>query len=46
MRYRILHTPARLIRSARRKVLRLPDSWPWTDDIIAVFARIGAIPTP
>src|SRR4029077_13341041 len=27
MRYRILHTPARLIRSARRKVLRLPDSW-------------------
>jgi hypothetical protein len=46
LRCRILHTPATLTRSARRKVLQLPDSWPWTTDIVAVFASINAIPTP
>ena len=30
LRYRFLHIPARLTRSARRKHLRLPETWPWT----------------
>lgn len=46
LRYRLLHVPARLTRSARRRRLRIPMSWPWADDIVAVFARIAAIPQP
>jgi hypothetical protein len=46
LRYRLLHVPARLTRSARKRRLRIPASWPWVDDIVAVFARIAAIPQP
>lgn len=46
LRYRLLHVPARLTRSARRRQLRLPATWPWVDDLVAVFARIAAIPIP
>jgi hypothetical protein len=46
LRYRLLHVPARLTRSARRRHLRLPATWPWTDDLVAAFARIAAIPLP
>ncbi len=45
LRYRLLHVPARLTRSARRRHLR-PATWPWVDDLVAVFARIAAIPQP
>ena len=44
LRYRLLHVPARLTRSARRRHLRLPASWPWVTDLVAAFARIAAIP--
>jgi hypothetical protein len=44
LRYRLLHVPARLTRSARRRHLRIPASWPWADDVVKVFARIAAIP--
>lgn len=46
LRYRLLHVPARLTRSARRRHLRIPTTWPWVDDLVAVFARISAIPQP
>jgi hypothetical protein len=46
LRYRLLHVPARLTHSARRRHLRIPTSWPWANDIVAVFARIAAIPLP
>jgi hypothetical protein len=46
LRYRLLHVPARLTRSARRRHLRLPATWPWVDDLVAVFTRIAAIPQP
>jgi hypothetical protein len=46
LRYRLLHVPARLTRSARRRHLRLPATWPWVDDLVAAFARIAAIPQP
>ena len=46
LRYRFLHVPARLTRSARRRRLRIPKSWPWTAAIVAVFANIAAIPPP
>jgi hypothetical protein len=46
LRYRLLHVPARLTRTARRRHLRIPKTWPWANDIVAVFARIAAIPLP
>ena len=46
MRYRFLHVPARLVHSARRRRLRIPESWPWAVAIAAVFANIAAIPQP
>lgn len=46
LRYRLLHVPARLTCSGRRRRLRIPATWPWVDDVVAVFARIVAIPQP
>ena len=46
LRYRLLHAPARLTHSARRRRLQIPDTWPWAAAIVAVFANIAAIPPP
>ena len=46
LRYRILHTAARLVRGQRRRWLRIPATWPWADQITAAFDRIAAIPAP
>jgi hypothetical protein len=46
LRYRLLHVPARLTHSARRRWLRIPATWPWAAAVAAVFARIKAIPRP
>ncbi len=46
LRYRFLHVPARLVHGARRRQLRIPESWPWGTAIVAVFANIAAIPQP
>lgn len=46
LRYRFLHIPARLTKSARRRRLRLPSSWPWVDAAVAVFTNVLAIPAP
>ena len=46
LRYRLLHVPARLTHSARRRRLQIPKSWPWATAIVAVFAKIAAIPAP
>lgn len=44
LRYRLLHVPARLTRSGRRRRLRIPRTWPWATELAAMFARIMAIP--
>jgi hypothetical protein len=46
LRYRFLHVPARLTHSARRRRLRIPQTWPWAAAIVAVFANIAAVPQP
>lgn len=46
LRYRLLHTAARLIRGQRHRRLRIPSTWPWADQITAAFNRIAAIPAP
>ena len=40
------HVPARLTHSARRRRLRIPESWPWAAAVVSVFANIAAIPLP
>lgn len=46
LRYRILHTAARLLHGQRRRTLRIPTTWPWAEQITAAFHRIAAIPAP
>jgi hypothetical protein len=46
LRYRILHTAARLVHGQRRRWLRIPSTWPWADQITAAFTQITAIPAP
>jgi hypothetical protein len=46
LRYRLLHVPARIARTARRTWLRIADGWPWTDQIITAFTRLAALPRP
>ncbi len=46
IRYRVLHAAARLIRGARRRQLRIPQSWPWARHITQAFTRILALPPP
>jgi hypothetical protein len=46
LRYRILHTAARLTRGQRRRWLRIPASWPWATAIADAFTAIAAIPAP
>jgi len=44
LRYRILHTAARLARGGRRRKLRIAATWPWADAIVVAWARITALP--
>ncbi|SCG58023.1 IS1380 family transposase [Micromonospora halophytica] len=46
LRYRLLHTAARLVRGQRRRRLRIPPTWPWANQITAAFTRIAVIPAP
>jgi Transposase DDE domain group 1 len=46
LRYRLLHTAARLAFHARRATLRLQRSWPWSHALAAAFARLAALPPP
>jgi hypothetical protein len=43
LRYRILHTAARLVRGGRHRRLKLPAAWPWADAIVAAWQRITAL---
>jgi len=46
LRYRLLHQPGRIVRHARRKILRLAQDWPWAGQLAAAFARLQALPAP
>jgi hypothetical protein len=46
LRYRLLHTAARLVHGQRRRWLRIPATWPWAPQLAAAFTRITAIPAP
>jgi len=44
LRYRLLHTAARIIKRARKQVLRIPQTWPWATELETAFHRVLAIP--
>jgi hypothetical protein len=46
LRYRLLHTAARLTHGQRRRGLRIPATWPWAEQLSAAFIRIAAIRAP
>jgi hypothetical protein len=46
LRYRLLHTAARLAFHARRATLRIQRTWPWATELAAAFQRLAALPPP
>lgn len=46
LRYRLLHTAARIVRTGRRTVVKLADRWPWAQQLATAFERLALIPAP
>jgi hypothetical protein len=44
LRYRLLHVAARVVRHARRLILRLQRSWPWARALARAFTRLRTLP--
>lgn len=44
LRYTLLHTAGVMITTGRRRLLRLADDWPWTDQLVAAFDQLHALP--
>lgn len=44
MRYRLYHLPARLVRHARRRWLRIERTWPWAETFVLAWRRLTALP--
>jgi hypothetical protein len=43
LRWSLWHTPARIVRHARRHIVRILDGWPTTDELLAAYQRIALI---
>ncbi len=46
LRYRLLHTAARLVHGQRRRHLKIPETWPWAHDLHQAFTAIFAQQPP
>jgi len=46
LRYRLLHTAARIVHRGRRTVIKIAASWPWAEDLAAAFTRLAGIRQP
>jgi hypothetical protein len=46
LRYRLLSLPARLVRHARARVLKISRTWPWKEAFLACWQRLCALPEP
>jgi hypothetical protein len=44
LRYRLWHVAARIVRHARRAILRLQRSWPWAIELARAFGRLRTLP--
>ena len=46
LRYRLLHTAARVVRTGRRTLLRINTSWPWAEQLATAFDQLTRLPRP
>jgi hypothetical protein len=46
LRYRLLSLPARLVRHARARVLKISRTWPWKEAFRVCWRRLCALPAP
>jgi len=46
LRFRLFAAAARLVRTGRRLLARLPDTWPWTGHILDGIARLHTLAAP
>ena len=46
LRYRLLHTAARIVHGQRRTKIKLDASWPWAVPLAAAFTRLAEIRPP
>jgi hypothetical protein len=46
LRYRLLHTAARIIYRGRRTVIKIAAGWPWADQLVVAFSRLAGIRQP
>ncbi len=46
LRYRLLSLPARLVRHARARVLKISRTWPWKDAFLTCWQRLCSLPAP
>jgi hypothetical protein len=46
LRYQLFHVAARITRRARRLRVAFQADWPWTNALLAAFARLRALPLP
>jgi hypothetical protein len=44
LRYCLFHTAGHLITTGRRRICRLSNTWPWTDQLIDAFTRVHTLP--
>ena len=44
LRYKLLHTPARIVHHARRVIVRIQHDWPWAQPLAVAFQRVRALP--
>jgi hypothetical protein len=44
IRYRLLHTAARLTRGQRHHYLKIDETWPWVNALVTAFQRVQALP--
>jgi hypothetical protein len=43
LRWRVWHTPARVVRRARRTIVRILDSWPESDALLGAYRRVALL---
>jgi len=46
LRYALWHMAGRLVRTGRRRILRLAKGWPWADELVQAFRRLQALAVP
>lgn len=46
LRYRLLHTAARIIRGQRRRRIRIPATWPWAQQLHSALTAALTLPMP